>query len=76
MSKKSDSMVAHDPLKLQPTMADTPLSKYFKAAVKFGASDLIMRGGQPPKLRLKGRSRPWTPGRPRWTSSTAGSTTA
>ena len=54
MSKKSDSMVAHDPLKMQPTLADTPLSKYFKAAVKFGASDLIMRGGQPPKLRLKG----------------------
>ena len=54
MSKKSDSMVAHDPLKMHATLADTPLSKYFKAAVKFGASDLIMRGGQPPKLRLKG----------------------
>lgn len=47
-------MVAHDPLKVHATLADTPLSKYFKAAVKFGASDLIMRGGQPPKLRLKG----------------------
>ncbi|BAM03622.1 type IV pilus twitching motility protein PilT [Phycisphaera mikurensis] len=54
MSANSDSLIAHDPLKVHATLADTPLSKYFKAAVKFGASDLIMRGGQPPKLRLKG----------------------
>ncbi|MEO1237148.1 MAG: PilT/PilU family type 4a pilus ATPase [Planctomycetota bacterium] len=41
-------------LDIVPTMADTPLYKFFKAAVKFQTSDLIMRGGQPPKLRLKG----------------------
>ena len=50
----SASMIAHDPLEHHATLADTPLAKYFKAAVKFEASDLIMRGGQVPKLRLRG----------------------
>ncbi len=36
------------------TLADTPLAKFFQAAVKYETSDLIMRGGQAPKLRLKG----------------------
>ena len=36
------------------TLADTPLSKFFKAAVRFESSDLIMRGGEVPKLRLRG----------------------
>lgn len=36
------------------TLADTPLAKYFKAAVRFESSDLIMRGGEVPKLRLRG----------------------
>ncbi len=49
-----DSVVAGDPLVLHETLADTPLAKYFKAAVKFESSDLIMRGGQAPKLRLRG----------------------
>lgn len=39
------------------SMADTPLVKYFKAAVDFKASDLILRGGQVPKIRLKGELR-------------------
>ena len=43
-----------DPLEVRSTLADTPLAKFFRAAVKFGTSDLIMRGGQAPKLRLKG----------------------
>jgi len=47
-------VVAGDPLVLHETLADTPLAKYFKAAVKFESSDLIMRGGQAPKLRLRG----------------------
>ncbi len=47
-------MIAHDPLAHHATLADTPLAKFFKAAVKYGASDLIMRGGQNPKLRMKG----------------------
>ncbi len=49
-----DSVVAGDPLEFHETLADTPLAKYFKAAVKFESSDLIMRGGQAPRLRLKG----------------------
>ena len=36
------------------SIADTPLFKYFEAAVRFEASDLLLRGGQIPKLRLKG----------------------
>ncbi|MEM8783200.1 MAG: PilT/PilU family type 4a pilus ATPase [Planctomycetota bacterium] len=50
----SDSLIAHDPLEHHATLADTPLAKYFKAAVKLQSSDLIMRGGQVPKLRLRG----------------------
>jgi twitching motility protein PilT len=49
-----DSIRGGDPLKPHATLADTPLAKFFRAAVKFGTSDLIMRGGQAPKLRLKG----------------------
>lgn len=49
-----DSVVAGDPLAITQTLADTPLAKYFKAAVKFESSDLIMRGGQAPRLRLRG----------------------
>ncbi len=36
------------------TLAATPLRKYFEAAVRFGASDLLLRGGQVPKLRVRG----------------------
>ncbi len=35
-------------------MADTPLAKFFEAAVKYESSDLLLRGGQVPKLRLRG----------------------
>lgn len=57
MSKQDsmhDSVVVGDPLAITQTLADTPLAKFFKAAVKFESSDLIMRGGQAPKLRLRG----------------------
>lgn len=36
------------------SMADTGLYKFFEAAVRFEASDLLLRAGQVPKLRLKG----------------------
>lgn len=36
------------------TLADTKLYKYFQAAVKHKTSDLLMRGGEPPKLRMRG----------------------
>lgn len=32
------------------TLADTPLAKFFQAAVKYETSDLIMRGGQAPSF--------------------------
>lgn len=38
----------------QPSLAKTPLKKYFEAAVRFEASDLLLKGGQVPKLRLRG----------------------
>ncbi|MEO0965171.1 MAG: PilT/PilU family type 4a pilus ATPase [Planctomycetota bacterium] len=37
------------------SMADTGLKKFFDAAVQFGASDLLMRAGYVPQLRLKGK---------------------
>jgi len=36
------------------TLADTKLYKYFQAAVRHKTSDLLMRGGEPPKLRMRG----------------------
>ncbi|MBI1338423.1 MAG: PilT/PilU family type 4a pilus ATPase [Phycisphaera sp.] len=37
-----------------PSLTQTALRKYFEAAVRFEASDLIMRGGVAPRLRLRG----------------------
>ncbi len=36
------------------TIADTGFRKYFEAAVRYKASDMILRAGQAPRLRLKG----------------------
>lgn len=36
------------------SLADTSLRKFFEAAHKYEASDLLLRGGQVPKLRLRG----------------------
>jgi len=36
------------------SLGDTPLKKYFEAAVKYEASDLLLRAGHVPKLRLRG----------------------
>lgn len=36
------------------TLADTGLRKFFEAAVKYQASDMLLRSGQTPRLRLKG----------------------
>lgn len=40
------------------TLANTPLRRFFEAAVTYGASDLLVRGGQAPRVRLKGRLQP------------------
>ncbi len=50
----ADDTAPVDPIAQRKSMARTPLAKYFQAAVKFEASDLIMKAGQPPKLRLRG----------------------
>jgi len=52
-SSMHDSIVA-DHVDEQRSLADSKLAKYFEAAVKFQSSDLIMRAGHVPKLRLKG----------------------
>lgn len=38
----------------QRSLANTSLRKYFETAIKFEASDILMRGGQKVKLRLRG----------------------
>lgn len=52
-SSMHDSVVV-DHVDEQRSLADSKLAKYFEAAVKFQSSDLIMRAGHVPKLRLKG----------------------
>ena len=49
-----DSCGTADHLDDRKSLADTPMKRYFEAAVKFQASDLLLRGGQKPKLRLRG----------------------
>jgi len=46
-----------DHLADRKSIADTPLKKFFEAAVRFEGSDLIIRGGQVPKIRLRGSLR-------------------
>jgi len=48
------SAVLHAVIGEAKTMADTSLAKYFRAAVQLQASDLIMRGGESPKVRVRG----------------------
>ena len=50
----SDTRTPIDHISDQRSMADTPLQKFFEAAVRYESSDLLLRGGQAPKLRLKG----------------------
>ncbi len=38
----------------KPSLAKTPLRKYFEAAIKLEGSDLLLRAGLVPKLRLSG----------------------
>ena len=42
----------------KPAFAQTLLRRYFEAAVKHNASDLLVRGGQAPRLRLNGLLKP------------------
>ncbi len=40
------------------TLEATPLRRYFEAAASYEASDLLLRGGHPPRVRLKGKLQP------------------
>ncbi|MEE9212925.1 MAG: PilT/PilU family type 4a pilus ATPase [Phycisphaeraceae bacterium] len=39
----------------QRSLTDTPLRKFFEATVRFEASDMLLRGGQAPRLRVRGK---------------------
>jgi len=49
-----DTHVPIDHIDQRKSIGDTPLAKFFRAAVQLKSSDLIMRAGQVPKLRLSG----------------------
>jgi twitching motility protein PilT len=38
----------------RPSIGKTPLKKYYEACVQYEASDLLLRAGETPKLRLRG----------------------
>ena len=42
------------------SLADTHLRRFFEAAQKYEASDLLLRGGEVPRLRLSGELKPLT----------------
>jgi len=50
----SEDFAPADHAEEQKTLADTPLVKYFDAGVRFGASDVLLRGGEIPRLRVRG----------------------
>lgn len=50
-----DAPTPVDHLEERKSLADTPLRKFFEAAVKHEASDLLLRGEQVPRLRLRGK---------------------
>ncbi len=54
LEEKHGSSILHVANPNAKNMGDTPLAKYFRAAVQLQASDLIMRGGEAPKVRVRG----------------------
>ncbi len=50
----ADAPTPIDHVDERKSFADTPLKKYFEAAIRFESSDLLLRGGQVPKLRIRG----------------------
>lgn len=56
--KQEELIVRPDELEDRASFAQTSLRKFFEAAVKYEASDLLMRGGQKANLRLRGALRP------------------
>ncbi|MFP4145254.1 MAG: type IV pilus twitching motility protein PilT [Phycisphaeraceae bacterium] len=54
-STTPDAPVPLDHVQERRSLADTPLRKYFKTAVQHEASDLHLRAGLVPKLRLRGK---------------------
>lgn len=54
LSEQHGSAILHVADLTHKSITTTPLAKYFRAAVQLQASDLIMRGGEAPKVRVRG----------------------
>ena len=56
MSGDADSelAVSVDPVTQRRMLVDTPLRRFFEAAVQHEAADLLLRGGQVPRIRIRG----------------------
>ena len=57
MDSHAEEVAPVDHLAERRSLADTPMNKFFEAAIRFEGSDVILRGGQAPKLRLRGSLR-------------------
>ena len=57
-SEETSDPVLLDHTQEARSLADTHLRKFFEVAAKYEASDLLLRGGQVPKLRLSGELKP------------------
>ena len=53
-TQATDEVAMLDHADEKRSLAQTALRKYFEAAAKYEASDLLLRAGQVPKLRLRG----------------------
>ena len=51
---ESELVVSLDPVTQRRSLTDTPIRRFFEAAVQHEATDLLLRGGQPPHLRIHG----------------------
>ena len=54
MAELTTNSVSIQRVRDRRSLSNTPLRRLFETAVKYEASDLLIRGGQVPKLRLRG----------------------
>lgn len=54
MAELTTNSVSIQRVRERRSLSNTPLRRLFETAVKYEASDLLIRGGQVPKLRLRG----------------------
>ena len=54
LSDTSEPYTPLEPVEQQHSLGSSPLRKFFEAAARYEASDVLLRGGQVPKLRIRG----------------------